>query len=229
MHFRGCSGIPNRLDRSYHSGDTGDIEFLIKTIKDRYPDVPLGIIGYSLGGNAMLKYLGTVGTNTKISAAVAVSVPYVLHESAARLSQGWSRVYQYHLLRSLHAKVRSKFVGRTTNFDINKLGTLDTFYKFDDTITAPLHGFQGAEDYYNQSSSRQYLAGISVPTLLLHALDDPFMTAATIPDENELPRNVMLEVSASGGHVGFIGGQYPWRPEYWLEQRIINYMEQYLK
>lgn len=228
MHFRGCSGTPNRLDRSYHSGDTGDIDFLLRTTRRRYPDVPLGIVGYSLGGNAMLKYLGTAGANANVSAAVAVSVPYLLHQSAARLSNGLSRIYQYRLLRSLHDKVRRKFAGKSARFDLNKLSMLNTFYKFDDTITAPLHGFAGAEDYYKQSSSRQYLPEIRIPTLLLHALDDPFMTPETIPNENELPENVTLELASKGGHVGFVGGQYPWRPEYWLEQRIIDYMEQYL-
>ena len=228
MHFRGCSGMPNRLERAYHSGQTDDIEYLIHTLRQRHPDAALGIIGYSLGGNAMLKYLGTSGSQPAVTAAVAVSVPYLLHDSARRLSHGLSRLYQHNLLRSLKDKVRRKFSGKETTFDVSRLDQLNTFYQFDDVVTAPLHGFAGVDDYYNQSSSRQYLGGIRVPALLIHAEDDPFMTPASIPGENELPENVMLELSASGGHVGFIGGQVPWQPEYWLEQRIINYLDHYL-
>ncbi len=228
MHFRGCSETPNRLERAYHSGETTDIEYLIRTLRSRYPDTLVGIVGYSLGGNAMLKYLGTAGSRAGVDAAVAVSVPYLLHESARRLSQGFSQVYQFHLVRSLKNKIRRKFATNPERFDMDRLADLHTFYQFDDAITAPLHGFAGVDDYYNQSSSRQYLPGIRVPTLLIHAEDDPFMTLASIPDENELPENVMLELSTGGGHVGFIGGQIPGIAEYWLEQRIINYLDLYL-
>src|SRR5690606_24959876 len=112
MHFRGCSGVSNRLERGYHSGDTGDISFLINTLNNRYPGIPLAAIGYSLGGNALLKYLGETGNDTAISAAVAVSVPFVLHDSAARLSHGLSRLYQRRLIQSLRNKVLKKFAGR---------------------------------------------------------------------------------------------------------------------
>jgi predicted alpha/beta-fold hydrolase len=228
MHFRGCSGIPNRLDRSYHSGDTGDIRFLIDVLSERHPGTPLAVIGYSLGGNAVLKYLGENGSHTTIKAAVAVSVPYVLQDSATRLSRGFSRLYQRRLVRSLHAKLRNKFAERQPPFDMGNPRSLDTFYKFDDAITAPLHGFRNADDYYMRSSSRQYLAKIRVPTLLLHARNDPFMTPAVLPSENELSETVTLELSDHGGHVGFTGGMFPWNPVYWLEQRIIAYLNQYL-
>jgi len=228
MHFRGCSGEPNRLERAYHSGDTVDIEYLLNMLRQRYPDTALGIIGYSLGGNAMLKYLGISGNNTAVSAAVAISVPYLLHDSARHLSHGLSRLYQYNLIRSLKEKVRRKFSSRPTKIDLSRLVNLHTFYQFDDVITAPMHGFAGVDDYYNQSSSRQYLGGIRVPTLLIHSEDDPFMTQAAIPLGNELPDNVMLELSKGGGHAGFVGGRFPWKPVYWLEQRIIDYLDNYL-
>ncbi len=228
MHFRGCSGTPNRLDRGYHSGETGDIEFLIRSLRKRFPGTAIASIGYSLGGNAMLKYLGTSAEPAGVDAAVAVSVPYLLHESAKRLSQGFSQVYQFHLVRSLKQKVRRKFADKPAPFDLARLDSLNTFYQFDDAITAPMHGFAGVDDYYTRSSSRQYLPGIRIPTLLLHAEDDPFMTPLSIPDENELPDNVMLELSNRGGHVGFIGGRIPGKAEYWLEQRIINYLDLYL-
>lgn len=227
MHFRGCSGTPNRLERAYHSGDTGDIEYLVQTLKQRFPHLPLGIVGYSLGGNALLKYLGT-SIDAPITAAVAISVPYLLHDSAQQLSQGLSQYYQRHLVSSLKDKLRSKFTGRNTTLPLDRLDRIQTFYQFDDAITAPLHGFSCADDYYTRSSSRQYLHSIRVPTLLIHARDDPFMTLASIPDKNELPDNVMLEVSNHGGHVGFVSGRYLWKPVYWLEQRIINYLDNHL-
>ena len=228
MHFRGCSGTSNRLDRSYHSGDTGDIKFLIDTLNKNNPGVPMAVVGYSLGGNALLKYLGETGASTPVKAAVAVSVPFVLQDSAIRLSQGWSRLYQRRLVRSLHEKIKRKFTGRRPPFNMDSLHTLDTFYKFDDAITAPLHGFRGADDYYAQSSCRAYLTEIRVPTLLLHARNDPFMTPAAIPDKNELSESVMLELSDQGGHVGFVCGKVPWKPVYWLEQRIITYLNEYI-
>ena len=113
-------------------------------------------------------------------------------------------------------------------FDLGKLDRVRSFYQFDDAITAPMHSFAGADDYYRQPSSRQYLSDIRVPALLIHALDDPFMLPESVPDENELSENVMLELAEIGGHVGFVGGRYPWEPVYWLEQRIIHYLEQYL-
>jgi len=228
MHFRGCSGTPNRLERSYHSGDTGDISFFLDTLAHRYPDIPLATIGYSLGGNALLKYLGESVGSSPVATAVAISVPYVLQDSAKRLSQGVSQAYQWQLVSSLRNKVKLKFADRASPIDLNGLDKLDTFYKFDDQITARLHGFRGAEDYYAQSSCRRYLGGIRTPTLLLHARNDPFMTPAAIPEEHELPDNVILELADAGGHVGFVSGKLPWNPVYWLEQRMIEFLEQYI-
>jgi len=228
MYFRGCSGETNRLNRSYHSGDTGDIRYLLEILKTRYPDTPLAIIGYSLGGNSMLKYLGESALNTPVKAAVAISVPYLLKDSANRLSGGFSKIYQWRLVRSLQQKIRMKFARRQAPFDIDKLEKLTTFYKFDDHITAPLHGFSGADDYYSKSSSRQYLSRITIPTLLLHASDDPFMTSTAIPEEDELSNSVVLELSHKGGHVGFVGGIVPWNPQYWLDKRITEFLNPYL-
>ncbi|HLA39166.1 MAG: alpha/beta hydrolase [Gammaproteobacteria bacterium RIFCSPLOWO2_02_FULL_61_13] len=232
MHFRGCSGRQNRLDRSYHSGDTGDIGFLVKTLRARFPGLPMAAVGFSLGGNALLKYLGESGTGAGLQAAAAVSVPYDLATGAERLNSGFSRVYQWHLLRRLRSKVAEKFRGRerqTLGMTASQLQQLTDFWKFDHAVTARLHGFSDVHDYYARSSSRQYLHAIRVPTLLIHARDDPFMTPAAIPAAAELADCVTLELSDQGGHVGFVSGSLPWRPRYWLEERIPAFLRTHIE
>ncbi len=223
MHFRGCSGVPNRRPRSYHSGDTGDFAHLLRVLAARHPDVPRVAIGFSLGGNVLLKYLGETGATAGVAAAVAVSVPFDLADAAGRLERGASRLYQWHLLRSLRARTRARARALAGRIDLDGLESLRTFRAFDDAVTAPLHGFAGVDDYYARSSSRRYLAGITRPTLILHARDDPFMTPAAIPAPHELPGAVQLEVSDAGGHAGFVGGTRPWAPDYWLERRALAY------
>ena len=228
MHFRGCSGEHNRLARTYHSGDTGDIGFLIDSLHQRFPGVPIAALGYSLGGNALLKYLGEADRNGQVHAAAAVSVPYVLAEGAKRLNTGFSRLYQRRLIGLLKRKIIDKFSDRDCPLDISEILKLNDFFSFDDKITAPLHGFAGVEDYYTRSSSRQYLRSINVPVLLVHARDDPFMTENVIPAEDELSEYVQLELAQTGGHIGFVSGKAPGYPVYWLEQRIIEFFDGYL-
>ncbi len=228
MHFRGCSGEPNRLARSYHSGDTGDLDFLATTLRRREPRTPLATVGFSLGGNVLLKWLGKAGGVTPLHAAVAVSVPFVLNGAAERLQHGFSRLYQWQLLRSLRQTVAAKQRHMELPLIRRDLSTLKNFRDFDEYVTAPLHGFDSADHYYTASSSRQYLEGITVPTLLLHASDDPFMTESSIPRPDELSESVTLELSPHGGHVGFVAGVWPWRPHYWLDERIPAYLARYL-
>ena len=223
MHFRGCSGQPNRLPRSYHSGETGDLAYVISDLRARSPHLPLGVVGYSLGGNVLLKWLGESGSRA-IDAAVAVSVPYDLACAAERLERGTSRLYQRELVRRLHTSVERKRMHVSLPLRVD-VATLRTFRDFDEHVTAPLHGFRGADHYYAVASSRQYLRGIRVATLLLHARDDPFMTEQAIPRPDELSVTTTLELSARGGHVGFVGGTWPWRPCYWLEQRIPEFLQ----
>ena len=228
MHFRGCNGEPNRLARSYHSGDTGDFAYLIDAVKKREPFTPLAAIGFSLGGNVLLKWLGTTDTRAPLRAAVAISVPYQLSVAADRLQQGFSRLYQWHLMRSLRNTVSAKRRRMVLPIAIRDFSALRTLRDFDDNVTAPLHGFNNADHYYAVSSSRQYLGKIAVPTLLLHSRDDPFMTESAIPRADDLSDAVTLELSAHGGHVGFVAGRWPWKPRYWLEERIPAYLAQYL-
>lgn len=224
MHFRGCSGEPNRLPRFYHAGDTGDLHTVIHALRAREPHIPLAAVGYSLGGNVLLKYLGQHG-GAPLTCAVAVSVPFDLHDAARRLERGLSRVYQYGLLRSLRLAVREKFQYAPAPINLDDLAEINTIREYDDKITAPLHGFSGVDDYYTKSSCRQFLSRIQTPTLILHAADDPFMTPAAIPAQAELSRHVTLELSERGGHVGFVCGGTPWKARYWLEQRIPDYLK----
>ena len=228
MHFRGCGGEINLLARSYHSGDTSDIGFLVEHLIGRFPGVPIAAVGYSLGGNALLKYLGEEDRKGQVHAAAAVSVPYVLAEGAKRLNAGFSRVYQRRLIGLLRRKLTGKFSNRECPFDLSELPHLNDFFSFDDRVTAPLHGFAGVDDYYTRSSSRPFLESISVPSLLIHAIDDPFMTENVIPEENELSEYVQLELAGSGGHIGFVSGRTPGYAVYWLEQRIIEFFDGYL-
>ncbi|MCZ6526541.1 MAG: hydrolase [Gammaproteobacteria bacterium] len=228
MHFRGCSGVHNRRPRSYHSGETGDLNFLLKTLAQRYPGVPLGAVGYSLGANALLKYLGEDDNEKHLTAAVAVSVPFLLASGAERLERGLSRFYQRYLLRRLQHKITSKFRTMASPVTLNSIARLNTFRLFDDQITAPLHGFKDVDDYYSRCSSRQFLKNIKLPTLIIHAADDPFMTQAAIPASDELAETIQFELSDKGGHVGFINGNLPWRPNYWLEKRIPEFLQTFM-
>ncbi|MCU0936006.1 MAG: hydrolase [Gammaproteobacteria bacterium] len=220
MHFRGCSGEPNRLPRSYHSGETGDTAYVVSLLRGRLPGRPLAVVGYSLGGNVLLKWLGETGSAATVDCAVAVSVPFELSAAANRLERGFSRFYQWWLLRSLADALEEKVARGTLPPAFAGHARSRTFRAFDDAVTAPLHGFAGVDDYYGRSSSRQYLGGIAVPTLILHALDDPFLVPAAVPVPSEVPSAVTLEVYPRGGHVGFVAGRWPWRAEYWLERRI---------
>ena len=228
MHFRGCSGEHNLMDRSYHSGETGDLRFLVETLRKRHPDATLVAVGYSLGGNALLKYLGEYKDDSQLKAATAVSVSYLLSNSATKLEKGFSRLYQRHLLNRLMDKTLSKFQDRQAPVDIANINKLNTFKSFDHHITAPIHGFKSGDDYYEQSSSRQYLYKITTPTLLIHSRDDPFMSVDAIPNQDDLSESVTLELSNYGGHVGFVSGNTPWNVIYWLEERIPEFLSTYL-
>lgn len=221
MHFRGCSGEFNRLDRSYHSGDTGDVDFVVRTLNERLNPQRLVTIGYSLGGNMMLKWLGELGESAPVERAVAVSVPFQLDRAADALNQGFSRLYQWWLIRSLVTSFKKKFASRELPAQVHAdVSSFSSFWWFDDRVTAPLHGFEDVWDYYTKSSSRQYLKDIRVPTILLQAEDDPFLPREGIPTAVDLNEFVTLNLQPKGGHVGFVYGSSPWTARYWLEECI---------
>ena len=229
LHFRDCGDYRNRLPRRYHAGETNDLRYFLETLQ-RTPESaensgPIVAVGYSLGGNVLLKYLGESGDDTPLRAATAVCVPLNLHESAKALEQGFSKGYQRHLLKRMKASVARKFDEHTAAFDWDKAMGARTFAEFDDWVTAPLHGFKNMQDYYDRCSSTHYLKDIERPTLVINALDDPFMTKDVIPTEDKLSDYVTLEVAEAGGHVGFIDGGMPWRPTFYLPGRIIGFLE----
>lgn len=226
MHLRGCGREPNRLDKSYHSGATQDLAELLELL-DRRNEMPTAVVGFSLGGNLLLKYLGETGTDSRLRAAVAISVPFRLAQTSLHLQQGPARIYSRYLLDKLLASYRCKFATRVSPLDVD-LETIQTLYDFDDRITAPLHGFSSADDYYQRASCIGFLKGIETPTLILHARDDPFMTPKVIPEQSMLGPGVNLELTARGGHVGFIYGGLPWKPRFWAEERTIAFLHHQL-
>ena len=224
MHFRGCSGEPNRQPRAYHSGETGDIAALLSTLRGRHGDIPLMAVGFSLGGNALLKYLGERGSAALLDRAVAVSPPFRLAVAANRINRGLSRIYRTFLLRRMKhsTRARARHLGDLP-VDFERMAAARTFREFDDAVTAPLHGFRDADDYYGRASAALWLAGIEVPTLVLHARDDPFLGPQGVPGGAGVGPGVRLEVSARGGHVGFMASRYG-LPCRWLERRIPEWL-----
>ncbi len=228
LNWRGCSGEPNLLPRGYHSGVSEDLATAIEHLRSQRPLAPLYAVGYSLGGNVLLKHLGETGAACALQAAVAVSVPFRLDQCADRIGIGFSKVYQKHFMREMLAYVRDKqkrfkHEGQAERLAIlEQLGPLDgmrTFWDFDGRITAPLHGYADAEDYYRRASSRYFLGAIHTPTLIIQSADDPFVFRHSLPETTELAANTRLELHPRGGHVGFIEGSLG-RPSYYLERRI---------
>jgi predicted alpha/beta-fold hydrolase len=225
MNFRSCSGEPNRTARFYHSGETHDLRFVLRYLRTRLGLVPLAAIGFSLGGNVLLKYLGEESEDAELRAAVAVSVPYDLAAGALALESSFmGRFYTRVFLESLVAKAVSKAQLLDGRCSVDRIRSARTFREFDDAATAPLHGFASADDYYARSSSAGFLERIRVPTLLIHSSDDPFLPPASIPEEI-VHRNpdLTLVLTRHGGHVGFISGP-PWAPFYWAESEAARFV-----
>jgi predicted alpha/beta-fold hydrolase len=232
--FRTCGGEMNQTRRFYHSGETSDLDFVIRRLTSDLPRTPIVLAGFSLGGNVLLKWLGERGGNVPptVRAAAAVSVPYDLARGSRYINRGFSRLYEQHFLRTL---VRKATVKRKRFPDIVpevNLATLRTMWDFDDAVTAPVHGFRDATDYYERSSSLRWLHQIRVPTLLLSADDDPFLPSVVLDEVRAAAREndaLHCEFVERGGHVGFIAGNLPWRPLYWAEWRVMEFLSTHLQ
>ena len=223
-NFRGCGEGPNRLVRFYHSGETEDLSAVIARAAAHYSRIAL--IGFSLGGNMTLKYLGSSSPpHGAVVAGIGISVPIDLAASSRVLDQRWvNRIYLRRFMKTLVAKVRAKAPKFPGELDLAGIGAVRTFAQFDGRYTAPLHGFRDAMDYWTRSSARQFLPNIRVPTLLLNALNDPFLAPECFPyaEAAENPA-LFLETPDSGGHVGFldlVNGIEPW-----TERRAVAFLE----
>jgi hypothetical protein len=224
LHQRGCSGVPNRLPRFYHGGETEDLRFVLEWCRTSLPPRRLYAVGYSLGANILLKWLGQAGDDSLLAGCVAVSVPFLLDDGARRLELGFSRLYQRYLINSMKRSVREKRRRMSYPVEHAAVSRCRTFEQIDTCLTAPLHGFRDAHDYYCKSSCRQFLGAVRTPTLVIHSRDDPFLTETAIPTAEELSPAITMELSRHGGHCGFVAQSPPWRPRYWLDRRVPDFI-----
>ena len=227
-NFRGCSGEPNRLLRQYHSGETGDLEAVVRRVADEDPSRPVLLAGFSLGGNQIVKWLGERGDDlpAPVRAAVAVSVPFDLAACATALDGPgfWPFVYRERFLRRLRRKALAKAAEHPGQIDAAAVRRSRTFAEYDGLVTARLHGFASADDYWTRCSAARFVEGVRRDLLLLSADDDPLVPAGSIPVEQARGnRSITLEVTRGGGHVAFVAGT-PLRPAFWAEERAIAFL-----
>lgn len=227
--FRTCGTEPNRLPRSYHSGETSDPRFVIEQLATAFPSAPLGVMGVSLGANVLCKLLGEDGERLSgnVRGAVAMSTPFDLARASRHIGRGFGVVYERFFLRSLIPKALSKVSRHRELSELTSVRRARTLWEFDDHFTAPLHGFADAADYYARASSLPYLAEIRRPTLLLSAADDPFLPSDVLDRVRTVTRNnasITIEFPERGGHVGFTSGLLPWRPRYYGEWRAAEFL-----
>lgn len=228
IHFRGCSGLPNRLSRAYHAGDSAEIDWMLRRIINQAQTTgmpqPVYVIGVSLGGNALLKWLGENGEQAKtlVSGVAAISVPLDLAAAGSALDIGFNQVYTRHFLGTLKYKALDKLEQFPGLFDATALKKCSSIYDFDNLVTAPLHGFRDTDEYWRLSSSKQWLGHIQVPTLVINARNDPFMPASVLPSQSEVAAAVTLEFPQEGGHAGFMQGPFPGKLN-WLPERILSF------
>jgi predicted alpha/beta-fold hydrolase len=221
-HFRGCSGEPNRAPRFYHSGDAAEVEWIVKALRARTTG-RFYAAGVSLGGNAMLRWLGEAGQGAAIvDAACAVSAPLDLAQGGAALSSGLNMVYTRMFLQTLKPKCLAKLEQFPGLFDRDALLAARDLYAFDNVVTAPLHGYRDTEDYWDRASAKHVLGEIRVPTLVLNARNDPFLPGIHLP--TRASAMVTLEYPEHGGHVGFATGALPGRLD-WLPQRLLHFFD----
>ena len=230
LWFRSCSGELNKLARFYHSGDTADLDWALRTLVAREPDVRVGAVGISIGGNVLLKWLGEreAKVPAQLVGAVAISAPFDLVPCARGLDQGLRRrVYTANFLRTMRAKAERKAArdpGFSTLVDLQGALRARTFAEYDRAVTAPLNGFADEMDYWVRASSAPYLSQIRRPALLVNALDDPIVPPTALPDPEMLPPCVRVEFLERGGHAGFIEGGWPWRARSWIERRAVEFL-----
>ena len=225
-HFRGCSGETNRLPRAYHSGDSAEIDWILRRLRARFPQRTIFAAGVSLGGNALLKWAGEqeAAARDVVQAVAAVCAPLDLTAAGQALQQGFSLLYAKHFLVTLKASSAAKLARFPGLFDEQRMRRAKTLYEFDDAVTAPVHGFRDAGDYWRRASSKPWLPGVRLPTLVLNALNDPFLPRQALPGAKEVSASVMLEYPVGGGHVGFVSGPFPGHLD-WLPRRLLAFFD----
>ena len=225
-HFRGCGGEPNRLPRAYHSGDHEEIGAILAALQVRVGTAtPMVAVGVSLGGSALLNWLGRAGPagRTVLAAAATASVPLDLMAAGIAIGEGFNRIYAWHFLNTLKPKalaLAARFPGR---LDATRIAAARSMRDFDDAVTAPLHGFVDVTDYWTRGSSKPWLRGVQVPTLVLNARNDPFVPGASLPSPGEVSPWVRLEQPATGGHAGFLDGRFPGTAA-WLPRHLVRFL-----
>lgn len=231
--FRTCGTAASTTPRLYHSGETTDIAWVIEKLIAQAPSTTIALAGVSLGGNVLLKYLGERGRSIpqQVRAAAAISVPFDLERSSRYIDQGFSRLYQWHFMRTLRRKAQAKLAQFPHLADLERVASAKTMFDYDDAMTAPVHGFRDAADYYRQSSSIHWIEAIHVPTLLLSAADDPFLPPEILDDVRTRAAanpSLTVEFHDRGGHAGFIAGNNPLNPVYYAEQRVADFVAQFI-
>lgn len=233
MNFRSCARDPKRLSqmlmnrqpRLYHSGETGDLDFLLRQLPR---DLPIVALGASLGGNALLKWLGENPSQQIVKAAATMSVPYDLSAGARQLERGAGPFYVKQFFRTMKPKtvsVLQRFPHLRERIDLPGAMRAQSFHEFDDASTAPLHGFRDAEDYYTRSSSLPFLSAIDIQVLCISAEDDPFLPFEALQRARAAASpQVDFRITHGGGHTGFIGGSSPWQPHYWAEDLMLRWV-----
>ena len=224
-HFRGCGGEPNRLARAYHSGDSDEIDWILRRVAATWPQAPRHAVGISLGGNALAKWAGERGSAAAgvVQAIAAVSAPLDLMAGGLALGHGFNRFYARNFLRTLRVKALDKVRRFPGLADAARIRASTTLQEFDDAFTAPVHGFAGVFDYWQRAAARPHLGGIAIPALLLNSRNDPFVPGASLPAPGELSRHVITDFPAQGGHVGFrsgTGNADPW----YLRSRVMGFL-----
>ena len=228
-HWRGCSGEPNRLPRAYHSGDHAEAGWVLATIRERAQPTAMFAIGVSLGGSALLNWLGRAEDRAQrlLVAAAAVSAPLSLRAGGEAIQRGFNLVYTWNFMRTMRSKGVDKARRFPGQIDAERIRRSRTLYDFDGAFTAPLHGFDSADDYWDRGSSLSWLRHITLPTLIINARNDPFMPLAALPAPLVVSSAVTLELPEHGGHVGFLHGSWL-GDSAWLPRRLLNYFDLHL-
>lgn len=225
LHFRGCSGEPNRLPRAYHSGDSDEGDWMLRRLHAAFPRARLHVVGVSLGGNMLAKWLGERAEDARfVTAAASVGAPLDLAAGGAALARGFNRVYTRMFMETLRPKALAKLQHFPDVADADALRAARTLYDFDNVYTAPVHGFRDADDYWLRASGKPWLRTVRVPHLVLNALNDPFVPAASLPQPADVSSYVTLEKPGTGGHIGFASGPLPGRLEF-LPRRLVKFFE----